>query len=52
MIVALTAFALHEEEQKTVMAGCDMHLSKPVKKQTLLDCIQSIAVSRPLKKIS
>ena len=51
-IIALTAFALQEEEQKTVMAGCDMHLSKPVKKQTLLDCIESIAVSKPTLKVS
>lgn len=38
-IVALTAFALKEEVAKSLQAGCDDHLTKPIKKQVLLDAI-------------
>lgn len=38
-IIALTAYALKEEVQKALDAGCDAHLSKPVKKGTLLETI-------------
>ncbi|RZA09790.1 MAG: response regulator [Proteobacteria bacterium] len=35
-ILALTAYSLKEEEEKSISAGCDAHLSKPLKKDTLL----------------
>jgi two-component system, sensor histidine kinase and response regulator len=38
-IIALTASALEEEVRKSLQAGCDAHLSKPVKRGTLLDAI-------------
>lgn len=38
-IVALTAFALHEDENKSLDAGCNAHLTKPIKKQILQDKI-------------
>jgi PAS domain S-box-containing protein len=38
-IIALTAYALKEEVQKCLDAGCDEHLSKPIKKATLLETI-------------
>ena len=38
-IIALTASALAEDKQRTKEAGCDMHVSKPVKKATLLAAI-------------
>ncbi len=38
-IVALTAHALTEDTQKSIDAGCNAHLSKPIKKATLLDAI-------------
>jgi two-component system, sensor histidine kinase and response regulator len=38
-IIALTASALEEEVCKSLQAGCDAHLSKPVKRGTLLDAI-------------
>lgn len=44
-IIALTAFAFPEEETKTTQAGCDLYLSKPIKKQTLLDCLFSLKVN-------
>jgi two-component system, sensor histidine kinase and response regulator len=39
-IIALTASALEEDEQRTRAAGCDQHLSKPVKKSVLLQAIR------------
>lgn len=38
-IVALTAFALKEEVAKSLEAGCDDHLTKPIKKQMLLEVL-------------
>ncbi len=38
-ILALTASALDEDVRRAKEAGCDMHVSKPVKKSTLLDAI-------------
>jgi PAS domain S-box-containing protein len=38
-IVALTANAFKEEAEKTLGAGCTAHLTKPIKKKTLLTAI-------------
>jgi len=38
-IIALTAFALKEDEEKSLAAGCDSHLNKPIKKVKLLETI-------------
>jgi two-component system sensor histidine kinase/response regulator len=43
-IVALTASALEEDVQRTLAAGCDLHLSKPIKKRVLLDTIHSVVL--------
>ncbi|MBN2821573.1 MAG: response regulator [Coriobacteriia bacterium] len=40
-VVALTAYALKEEIQKSLDAGCDGHLMKPIKKAVLLEAIES-----------
>jgi signal transduction histidine kinase/CheY-like chemotaxis protein len=42
-ICALTAHALPEHEAASRAAGCDGHLTKPIKKQTLIDAIAAIA---------
>ncbi len=42
-IVALTAYALKEEMQKSIDAGCDAHLTKPISKATLLETIHAYA---------
>jgi len=39
-IVALTALALMEEAARSLRAGCTIHLTKPIRKQTLLDLLQ------------
>ena len=38
-IVALTAYALKEEIDRVLSAGCDRHLAKPVRKKALLEAI-------------
>jgi PAS domain S-box-containing protein len=39
-IVALTAYALEEDVGRALSAGCTLHISKPLRKQLLLDCIR------------
>ncbi len=39
VIIALTAFALKEDEQKSLDAGCDAHMTKPIKKKILLEAL-------------
>jgi signal transduction histidine kinase len=41
-IYALTAHALQEEIEKNLEAGCDGHISKPVRRQVLLDLLDSL----------
>jgi CheY-like chemotaxis protein len=38
-IVALTAHALDEERRKSLDAGCDAHLTKPIRKEVFLSAI-------------
>ena len=45
-ILALTAHAMKQEVQKSLDAGCDAHLTKPIAKATLLDAIRRFAVRR------
>ena len=40
-IIALTALALKEETVKILEAGCNTHITKPVKKTTLLEILQA-----------
>jgi two-component system, sensor histidine kinase and response regulator len=41
-VIALTAHALKEDERKAYDAGCTAYLTKPVKKETLIDAIQKL----------
>ncbi|MEG3638814.1 PAS domain-containing hybrid sensor histidine kinase/response regulator [Magnetococcus sp. PR-3] len=38
-IIALTAHALKEDEERSFAAGCDAHLTKPIRKQRLLEIL-------------
>jgi CheY-like chemotaxis protein/HPt (histidine-containing phosphotransfer) domain-containing protein len=42
-IVALTASALDEAVRKSLDAGCDLHLPKPVRRATLIETIRTVA---------
>ena len=42
-IVALTAHALEEHREEAQAAGCDGYLSKPVKKERLVACLETYA---------
>ncbi|MEO5350469.1 MAG: PAS domain S-box protein [Magnetococcus sp. YQC-3] len=44
-IMALSAHVSIDKKEESLSAGCDGHLTKPIKKQTLLDAIQRIAES-------
>lgn len=44
-IVALSAFALKEERKRSLDAGCDAHLTKPIKKRELLAALDEYARS-------
>ncbi|MBF0098436.1 MAG: DUF3365 domain-containing protein [Magnetococcales bacterium] len=39
-IIAFTAHALSGEQERSQQAGCDFHLTKPIKKRRLLEVIQ------------
>ncbi|MGC2306188.1 response regulator, partial [Candidatus Binatus sp.] len=41
-IIALTASALEGDVRRAIEVGCDMHVSKPVKKSTLLKAIANV----------
>jgi PAS domain S-box-containing protein len=46
-IIALTASAQHEAVQRSLEMGCDAHLTKPVKRSTLLEAIRDAVESAP-----
>jgi PAS domain S-box-containing protein len=41
-IIALTASALAEDVERSLAAGCNAHVSKPVRKRVLLEAIRSV----------
>lgn len=43
VILALTAYALKEDQEKSLASGCQAHLNKPLKKHELLEAIQLYA---------
>jgi CheY-like chemotaxis protein len=46
--IVLTANAFTEDVQKSLAVGCDRHLTKPIKKATLLAAIEEVASSPAL----
>jgi signal transduction histidine kinase/CheY-like chemotaxis protein len=45
-IIALTALVLKEEGDKILRAGCNAHMTKPIKRQTLLEVLQACEGNR------
>ncbi|HRV45986.1 MAG TPA: CHASE domain-containing protein [Smithellaceae bacterium] len=41
-VIALTAYALKEDAAKSEEAGCDAHLTKPIKKAVLIEAIRQL----------
>jgi len=41
-IIAITAYAMKEEQEKSLEVGCDQHLSKPILKESLLSVLENI----------
>ena len=50
-IIALTAHALKEDIHKSLDAGCTSHLTKPIKKSTLLQAVAQYAEDIDEKKV-
>jgi two-component system sensor histidine kinase/response regulator len=46
-IIALTASALEEDVTRSLEAGCTAHISKPVKKETILNMIRTVSNNAP-----
>jgi len=46
-ILAVTAAALEENKQRTFEAGCDLHITKPVRRGTLLRAIREAVLESP-----
>ncbi len=45
-IIALTASALREEQVRSLEAGCDLHVAKPVKKARVIQAIHQVVMKR------
>ncbi len=45
-IIALTAYALSDDREKALDCGCMYYLSKPVKKETLLEAISKYSIKK------
>jgi len=43
-ILALTAYATKEDEQKSLDAGCTAHLTKPIKKARMLEALNNYSI--------
>jgi len=45
-IIALTALALKEESARIFEAGCNAHMTKPLKRTTLMELLQAYEKTR------
>ena len=50
-ILALTAHALREEVERSLQAGCDAHLTKPIERSSLVDAIKTRLQRQPNARI-
>ena len=51
-IIALTAHAVKEDMERSLAAGCTAHLTKPIKKQVLLDALAEHLGARAASAVS
>jgi CheY-like chemotaxis protein len=45
-IIALTAYALTEERERSLRQGCNAHLTKPVNRRRLIESLAKIVAVR------
>jgi two-component system cell cycle response regulator DivK len=48
-VIALTAMAMKEDQEKSRAAGCDAYISKPLRYQELYTAIDALLAKRPLQ---
>lgn len=48
-VIALTAMAMKEDEEKARVAGCDAYVAKPLRYQELYATIDALLANRPIK---
>ncbi len=48
-VIALTAMAMKEDEEKTRAAGCDAYITKPLRHRELLAAIDALLIRAELK---
>ncbi|MEN0047378.1 MAG: ATP-binding protein [Bacteroidota bacterium] len=48
-IIAQSAFAFTDEKERSLQAGCDYYLTKPIKKQELLKILQAESIGKVLQ---
>jgi two-component system cell cycle response regulator DivK len=49
-IIALTAFAFTDDRKKSLMAGCNEYISKPVKSREVIDLLNRYLSAGPRKQ--
>jgi two-component system cell cycle response regulator DivK len=49
-VIALTAFAMKGDEEKTIAAGCDGYVTKPVRYKELLVALETVVARNVLRR--
>jgi two-component system cell cycle response regulator DivK len=50
-VIALTALAMKDDQEKSVLAGCDAYISKPLRHQELSATIDRLLLNAELTRI-
>lgn len=51
-VIALTALAMKADEEKSLLAGCDAYIAKPLRYQELYAAVNTLLAKRPQQGIS